>query len=101
MSNGDEGSEGSGDEAAASMLRAAVDGVLAQNAAARAAHEALLERGMDEEEAREEVARVLLAVMHHVGRQTERLRKAGGGAELRREAFRRIAGGENVTDIFE
>lgn len=83
------------------MLRAAVDGVLAQNEDARDAHDALRERGFGRREAREEIARVLLAVMHHVDQQTERLREAGGGAELRRRAFRRIAEGEIAREIFE
>ncbi len=83
------------------MLRAAVDGVLDQNDAAREAYRALLDRGLDREEAREEIARVLMAVTSHVQRQTDRLGGAGGGAELRREAFRRIAGGERAADVFE
>lgn len=83
------------------MLRAAVDGVLDQNDAARDAYRALLDRGLDREEAREEIARVLMAVTAHVRGQTDRLGAAGGGAELRREAFRRIAGGERAADVFE
>lgn len=89
------------DESVEDMLRAAVDGVLAQNDAARDAHDALRERGFGREEAREEIARVLLAVMHHVDRRSELLREAGGGAELRRRAFRRIAEGETAKEIFE
>jgi hypothetical protein len=89
------------DESVEAMLRAAVDGVLSQNDVARDAFRALLDRGLDEEEAREEIARVLMGVTAHVRGQTDRLRAAGGGAELRREAFRRIASGERAADVFE
>ena len=89
-----------GGEEVYAMLEASVDGVLSQNDDARAAHRALLERGFSGAEAREEIARVLLAVMMHVGRQSERLEAAGGGAALRREAFQRLAGGDTVDEIF-
>lgn len=101
--DGDEG-EGSvpeeGAEEVYAMLEASVDGVLSQNDEARAAHRALRDRGFSESEAREEIARVLLAVMMHVGRRSERIEAAGGGAALRREAFQRLAGGETADDIF-
>ena len=82
------------------LLLPAVRSILRQNAEARAAHEAVLERGLGEEEAREEIARVLLAVMYHVGNESERLHRAGGGAGLRAEAFRRLAAGESAEEIF-
>lgn len=83
------------------LVRGAVDGILAQNEEARRAHEAMRERGLDESEAREEIARVLIAVMYHVGEESERLEQAGGGAGLRSEAFRRLAEGERAGEIFE
>lgn len=83
------------------LVRDAVDGILAQNEEARRAHEAMCERGLDEAEAREEIARVLIAVMYHVGQESERLEEAGGGAGLRSQAFRRLAEGESADDIFD
>lgn len=83
------------------LVREAVDGILAQNDEARRAHRAMRERGMDESEAREQIARVLIAVMYHVGQETERLEEAGGGSGLRSEAFRRLAGGETADEIFD
>jgi hypothetical protein len=59
------------------------------------------DRGLSEEEAREEIARVLMAVMFHVGARSERLSAAGGGNGLRNEAFRRLAEGETARQIFE
>lgn len=88
-----------GDEAYP-LVREAVEGVLAANDEARRAHEAMLQRGMEEERAREEIARVLIAVMYHVGRESDRLERAGGGAGLRSEAFRRLADGETAHEIF-
>lgn len=82
------------------MVKEAVQGILARNDAARRAFRAMRERGMGEEEAREEIARVLVAVTFHVGQESERLRAAGGGAELREEAFRRLARGETADDVF-
>jgi hypothetical protein len=58
-------------------------------------------RGLPEAEAREEIARVLIAVMFHVGAGSERLMAAGGGEGLRREAFGRLASGETARQIFE
>ena len=83
------------------LLKEAVGSILKGSEEAREAYEALLARGSSEEEAREEVARVLLATMFHVGAQTEMLEKAGGGAGLRREAFARLAAGETARQIFE
>jgi hypothetical protein len=83
------------------LLKDAVTPILARNEEARAAFEAMRERGMSEKSAREEIARVLLAVMFHVGAGSERLRAAGGGAGLRSEAFGRLAGGESAREIFE
>lgn len=83
------------------LLRQAVGSILKGSDEARAAYEALLERGVPEEEAREEIARVLLATMFHVGAQSERLQSAGGGAGLRRVAFARLAAGETAREIFE
>ena len=68
---------------------------------ARSAYDALLARGLPEETAREEIARVLLATMFHVGAQSPMLEKAGGGAGLRKEAFTRLAAGETARQIFE
>lgn len=82
------------------LVKGAVEGILAQDEAARRAFRAMRERGMDEEEAREEVASVLIAVMYHVGQESERLEEAGGGAGLRAEAFRRLAEGETAEDVF-
>lgn len=83
------------------LLRGAVEPILARNPEARAAFEALRDRGLTGEAAREEIARVLLAVMFHIGAGSERLRRAGGGAGLRSEAFRRLAAGETARQIFE
>lgn len=82
------------------LLRPAVGSILRQNPEARSAFEAMTERGRSEEEAREEVARVLLGVMYHVGAESEKLRLAGGGAGLRKECFRRLAEGETAAEIF-
>lgn len=82
------------------LVKGAVDGILAQNEPARRAFRAMRDRGMDEQEAREEIARVLIAVTFHVGRETERLEAAGGGAGLREEAFRRLAEGETAEEVF-
>lgn len=82
------------------LVKGAVQGILAQNEAARRAFEAMRERGLDEEEAREEIARVLIAVTVHVSRESERLEEAGGGSDLRAEAFRRLAEGETADDVF-
>ena len=83
------------------LLKGAVEPILARNEEARATFEALTERGLTEEEAREEIARVLLAVMFHVGAGSEMLQRAGGGAGLRSEAFRRLAAGATARQIFE
>ena len=83
------------------LLKQAVGSILRGNDDARAAHEALLERGLSEDEAREEIARVLLATMFHVVAQSEMLEKAGSGAGLRKEAFVRLAVGETARQIFE
>jgi len=83
------------------LLKQAVGAILKGSNEARAAYEALLARGVAEEEAREEIARVLLATMFHVGAQSELLETAGGGAALRKEAFTRLAAGETARGIFE
>lgn len=83
------------------LLKNAVGSILKGNDDARSAYEAMLARGRSEEEAREEIARVLLATMFHIGAQSERLEGAGGGAGLRQEAFARLAGGETARQIFE
>jgi hypothetical protein len=83
------------------LLKQAVGSILKGSEEARAAFDALLARGLTEEEAREEIARVLLATMFHVGAQSDRLEKAGGGAGLRQDAFARLAAGENAREIFE
>lgn len=83
------------------LLKQAVGSILKGSDEARTAYEALLARGIPEEEAREEIARVLLATMFHVGTQSEMLENAGGGAALRRQAFARLAAGETARDIFE
>jgi hypothetical protein len=83
------------------LLRGAVIPILEKNAEARAAFDAMRDRGLSEEAAREEIARVLMAVMFHVGAGSERLSAAGGGAGLRNEAFRRLAAGETARQIFE
>lgn len=83
------------------LVKDAVQAILAQNDAAHRAHEAMTERGLDESRAKEEIARVLIAVMYHVGQETERLEAAGGGSGLRAEAFRRLAEGETADQIFE
>lgn len=82
------------------MLNQAVDGILAQNPEAREAFRAMVERGRTEDEAREEIARVLLGVMYHVGNESDLLREAGGGAGLRSRCFRRLVEGESARDIF-
>lgn len=82
------------------LVKEAVDGIVAQNEPARRAYRAMRDRGMGEEEAREEIARVLIAVTFHVGQETERLEAAGGGAGLREEAFRRLAEGETAEEVF-
>lgn len=82
------------------LLVEAVGSILRQNPEARAAFDAMRERGRTEVEAREEIARVLLAVTYHVGGESERLREAGGASGLRTEAFRRLAGGETAAEIF-
>ena len=83
------------------LLKGAVEPILERNEEARAAFEALRNRGLTEESAREEIARVLLAVMFHVGARSEMLRRAGGGSGLRAAAFRRLAAGETARQIFE
>lgn len=83
------------------LLRAAVDAILRHNEEARAAFDGMRALGLGETEAKEEVARVLMAVMYHVGAQSERLRGAGGAAGLRREAFARLARGETARQVFE
>ncbi len=83
------------------LLKGAVGPILDRNEEARAAFDAMLERGLSEDAAREEIARVLLAVMFHVGAGSDMLQAAGGGAGLRREAFRRLVEGESARDIFE
>lgn len=98
---GGDASPGQGEEGEAyRLVKDAVDGILAQNEEARRAHEAMQERGLDEARAREEIARVLIAVMYHVGRESRRLEEAGGGSGLRSEAFRRLAEGETADQIF-
>ena len=83
------------------LLKDAVEPILERNEEARRAFEALRGRGLTEEAAREEIARVLLAVMFHVGAGSEMLGRAGGGPGLRSEAFRRLAAGETARQIFE
>ena len=83
------------------LLKQAVTSILRGSDEAKAAYEALLSRGLAEEEAHEEIAQVLLATMFHVGAQSARLETAGGGAGLRREAFSRLAAGESARQIFE
>lgn len=90
----------SGDDRVGHLLVEAVGSILRQNPDARSAYEAMVDRGLSEEEAREEVARVLLGVMYHVGGESPRLRAAGGGSGLRRECFRRLAAGETADEIF-
>ena len=65
------------------LLKQAVSSILKGSDDANAAYDALLARGLSEEEAREEIARVLLATMFHVGAQSDMLERAGGGAGLR------------------
>jgi len=48
-----------------------------------------------------EIARVLLAVMFHIGAGSDRLTAAGGGNGLRSEAFRRLGEGETAREIFD
>lgn len=98
--DGRESDETGGRGEAYELVKGAVQGVLAENEEARRAHRALRERGMDEERASEEIARVLIAVMYHVGRESERVEEAGGGPGLRTEAFRRLAEGETAEDVF-
>jgi hypothetical protein len=83
------------------LLEQAVGSILRGSDEARSACDALLARGLSEDEAREEIARVLLATMFHVGAQSQMLEKAGGGAGLRKEAFARLAKGETAREIFE
>jgi len=83
------------------LLKGAVEPILERNEEARTAFEALRKRGLTEEAAREEIARVLLAVMFHVGAGSEMLARAGGGAGLRSAAFQRLAAGETARQIFE
>lgn len=83
------------------LLKQAVGSILRGSEEARAAYEALLERRLSEDEAREEIARVLLATMFHVGARSEMLEQAGGGAGLRRQAFARLAAGETAREVFE
>ena len=83
------------------LLQQAVGSILRGSEEARSAYDALLARGLPEEAAREEIARVLLATMFHVGAQSELLEKAGGGAGLRKEAFARLAMGETARQNFE
>lgn len=83
------------------LLKGAVGPILDRNEEARAAFDAMRARGLSEDAAREEIARVLLAVMFHVGAGSEMLQAAGGGTGLRREAFRRLVEGESARDIFE
>ena len=83
------------------LLKGAVGPILERNAEARVAFDAMRDRDLSDEEAREEIARVLLAVMYHIGAGSERLTAAGGGNGLRREAFRRLAEGETAREIFE
>ena len=87
--------------AAYPLLRQAVGSILNGSDEARSAYDALLARGLSEEKAREEIARVLLAAMFHVGARSEMLEQAGGGAGLRKEAFARLAAGETARQIFE
>lgn len=96
----DAGSGSPGAHDAYRLLEPAVDGILAQSEEASAAFRAMTERGLTEEEAREQVARVLLAVMYHVGKESSLVREAGGGAALRRRAYRRLARGETAGEIF-
>lgn len=96
----DDGTPGDDGEAYR-LVKKAVQAILAQNDEARRAHEAMRERGLEESQAREEIARVLIAVMYHVGQETDRLEEAGGGSGLRAEAFRRLAEGETADEIFE
>ena len=83
------------------LLKQAVGAILKGSNEARAAYEALVTRGLAEEQAREEIARVLLATMFHVGAQSEMLESAGGGTGLRKQAFARLAAGETARQIFE
>ena len=92
---------GSTPEEAFPLLEQAVGSILRGSDDARAAYHALLARGLSEEMAREEIARVLLATMFHVGAQSQMLERAGGGAGLRKQAFARLAAGETAREIFE
>ncbi len=83
------------------LLKQAVGPILERNEAARTAFEAMCDRGLSEEEAKEQIAQVLIAVMFHIGAGSERLTSAGGGDGLRRQAFDRLADGETAREIFE
>jgi len=83
------------------LLRQAVGSILKGSEEARAARHAMLARGLSEEEAREEIARVLLATMFHVGARSEMLEESGGGPGLRKQAFARLVAGETAREIFE
>ena len=58
------------------LLKGAVGPILEHNEEARGAYDAMRERGLTEEAAREEIARVLLAVMFHIGAGSDRLTAA-------------------------
>ena len=92
---------GSTPEGAFPLLEQAVGSILKGSDDARAAYHELLARGLSEEMAREEIARVLLATMFHVGAQSQMLEQAGGGAGLRKRAFARLIEGETAREIFE
>jgi hypothetical protein len=83
------------------LLKGAVGPILERNEEARTAFDLMCERGLSDEDAREEIARVLLAVMFHIGAGSDRLTAAGGGNGLRSEAFRRLGEGETAREIFE
>lgn len=83
------------------LLKQAVGSILKGSDEARAAYEALTDRGLSDEEAKEEIARVLLATMFHVGARSEMLEQAGGGAGLRRQAFAGLAAGKTAREVFE
>lgn len=83
------------------LLKQAVGSILNGSDEARGAYDGMIERGLSQDEAREEIARVLLATMFHVGARSDRLESAGGGAGLRKEAFARLAAGETASEIFE
>ncbi len=77
------------------LLKEAVGSILKGSDEARAAYEALLERGFNEDAAREEIARVLLATMFHIGAQSGMLEKAGGGARPAQGGVRPTRGGRD------